>query len=62
MRAAPKNLHPLYPAIAAVILLVALAGCQSGNLSPSGVGTVAVAEMKSPEGDDMGMVTMTTRA
>ena len=58
MGAAPKIFQSLYPAIAAVILLVALAGCQSGNLSPSGVGTVAVAEMKSPEGDDMGMVTM----
>ncbi len=55
---APYILRPLYPSIAAVILLVTLAGCQSGNLSPSGVGTVAVAEMKSPEGDEMGMVTM----
>ena len=48
----------IFPAMAAALILVALAGCETGGAGPSGVGTRAVAEMMSPEGGAMGTVVM----
>ena len=48
----------IFPAIAAFLVLAVLAGCETGESGPSGVGTRAVAEMKSPEGDLLGTVNM----
>lgn len=44
--------------MAVVLLLVGLTACEAGGSSPSGVGTTAGAEMKSPAGDVVGTVTM----
>ena len=53
------NIRPvLFSAIAAALILVALAGCATGETAPSGIGTRAVAEMMSPEGSAMGTVVM----
>ncbi len=41
------------------VLLFALSGCQTEESSPSDVGAEVSAEMRSPEGTSMGMVTLT---
>ena len=52
------DFRSMFFAAIAVLLIVALAGCGSGSPGPSGVGTKAVAEMMSPEGNAMGTVVM----
>ncbi len=53
------NIRPtLFPAVAAVLLLAGLVGCELGDSGPTAVGARASAEMKSPAGDVLGMVNM----
>ena len=40
------------------LLLAAMAGCQTSDSPPEGVGTTAVAEMQGPDGASMGTVTL----
>ena len=48
----------VFSAGAVALLLVALAGCQTTDPQPEGVGTIATAVMQGPDGTDMGTVTL----